>query len=310
MAALRKLQVQKLAQRVLPGGHGRKRGEAQTHLLQAGVLRARRGARERLRRAWLNPLVPARKAEDLARELRPARLSFARHVKRAAEARALEKFAQRARDGDRARRIAPLVVDDLERRARAVRQLQHRVDEARPAKAIEPADAADAVVRAQPPNQLLARELGLPVDRPPAVCRVELRIGPRRIPREHIVGRDRDEAHPLAVARRRHIGRAARIEPVGAFGRRLAGVNRRCGRAVDHRVGPRGGKHGVNGVLVRDVRLGKIRGDDPEDAPVPRRLALQDARDRPPQHAPSACQQDGHRTASPDAFARSLRYSP
>ena len=101
-----------------------------------------------------------------------------------------EEEANHVRDDLCRRRVAALVVHDLERRALLGAKLGHRVDEARPAGTIEPRDAEYGRVGHDHVNHLLARELRRAVDSA-RTRNVSLAPRPRlarRLAREDVVG--------------------------------------------------------------------------------------------------------------------------
>ena len=107
------LALHELREGVAPVGHRGESGEAEHHLVEAGVLRTRRGAREFIGRAGGNGLRFAREPEDLQRELVPGGLAFASEVERADEIGVREDVAELTRHGGRRSRIAVLVVYDF-----------------------------------------------------------------------------------------------------------------------------------------------------------------------------------------------------
>ena len=133
--------------------------QVQDALLQRRVARARRGAREFLGRAGNDFALKPHKTEKLDRQVVPGALVFARSMDDSADVGAREEKADDVRDDFCRRRVAALVVNDLERRPLLCAKLRHRVDEARPAGAVEPCDAEDNRVGHDHVDHLLAREL-------------------------------------------------------------------------------------------------------------------------------------------------------
>ena len=85
----------------MPVRHGRESGEAEHHLVEAGILRARGRAGKFIRGAGRNGLRFTRETEDLPREFEPGGFALAGEVERADEAGFREDVAELTRHGDR-----------------------------------------------------------------------------------------------------------------------------------------------------------------------------------------------------------------
>ena len=229
--------LHELGEDIVPVRHRGEPGEAEHHLVEAGIFRTRSGTREFIGRAGGDGLRFACEAEYLLREFEPGGLAFAGEVERADEIGFREDVAELASHGGRRGRIAVLVRHDLQHRARAVGERHHRMDEARSAVPVEPGDAADHVVRAVRPNGFLARELALAVDRVAAGRPVEFVVWAAGIAVEHVVGGNRDQPHAVPMAGCGDVRRAERVQPVCKLDLALALVDRGHGGAVDHCVG-------------------------------------------------------------------------
>ena len=279
-----------LGEGVVPVGHRGKPGEAEHHLVEAGILWTRRGTREFVGGAGGNGLRFACEAEYLLCELKPCGLALAGEVERADEAGFCEDVAELARHGGRRGRVAVLVRHDFQHRARAVRQRHHRMDEARSAVPVEPGNAADHVVRTMRPNGFLARELALAVNRIAAGRPVEFVVRTVGIPIEDVVRGDGDQPHAMTVAGGRDVRGAERVQLVREFDLALALVDRGHRSAVDHGVGPIVRQKLVETRGVRDVGLGQIGDHD--------LAVLEFILDRAPEHAFSAGDEEFHCASS------------
>ena len=96
-----KLFFHELGESVAPVWHRGKPGEAEHHLVEAGILRARSGTGKFLRGAWGNCLRFPGETEDLPRKLEPGGFAFASEVERADEPRIRQDVAELARHGSR-----------------------------------------------------------------------------------------------------------------------------------------------------------------------------------------------------------------
>ena len=228
--------LHELGEGVAPIWHRGKSGEAKHHLIEAGILRTRRGTREFVCSTGGDGLILARETEYLLREVEPGGLALAGEVERADEAGLREDVAELARHGGRRGRVAVLVGDDFQHRAGAVGERHHGVDEARAAMSVEPGDAADHVVRAMRPHGFLASEFALAVNRIAAGRPVEFVVRPVGIAVEHIVRGNRNQPHAVPVTRGGDVRGAERVQLVRELDLGLAFVDRRHGRAVDHGV--------------------------------------------------------------------------
>ena len=250
--------LHELGKNVAPVGHRGKPGEAEHHLVEAGILRARSGTGKFLRGAWGNCLRFPGETEDLLCEFEPGGLALAGEVKCADEVGFREDVADLTRHGGRRGRIAVLVGDDFQHRARAVGERHHGMNEARAAMSVEPGDPANHMVRAMRPHGFLARELASPVDRVAAGRPVELVVRAVGIAVEDIVRGDGNEADAVPVACGGHVRRTECIELVRELDFTLALVNGRHGGAVDDGVGVVLRQKCIEPRVVGDVRLGEI----------------------------------------------------
>ena len=284
------LALHKLGEGFAPVGHGGKPGEAEHHLVEAGIFRTRRGTREFVGGTGGDGLILACETENLLRKLEPGGLALACEVECADELRIGEDVAELARHDGRRGRIAVLVGHDFQHRARAVGERHHRVDEARSAVSVEPGDAADHVVRAVRPHRLLACELAFAVDGVTAGRPVEFVVRAVGIAVEHVVGGDGDQAHAVTVAGSGYVRGSEGIQLVRKLNFAFAFVNGGHGGAVDHRVGLVLSQKRIESRRVGDVGFGQV-GD--YDLAV-LELVLQ----RAPEHALAAGDEELHCTSS------------
>ena len=215
-------------------------------------------------------------------------------------------------------RVAALVVDDLERRPLLGAKLGHRVNEARSAGAVEPRDAEYGRIGQDHVDHLLARELRRAVDGA-RTRNVGLAPCPRLargLAGEDVVGGDCDKPRTRRLARKRNIARTLFIELEREIPLRLAVVDLRHRRAVDHDVGRFGDCPRRERVRVKDVPLGQVRDNELVPSLVPLiahslrhsgvyralRLKLVPAAklplERAAQHPLAACYQNLHSAAS------------
>ena len=169
----------------------------------------------------------------------------------------------------------------------------HRAHEVRPVRAVQPGGPEHVAVRGKlPEHGPLPGQLGAPVGGPRAGG-VALRVGPRGVPGEHVVGGD---VHQAGAGSRAGTGEVRRAVPV--HGQRLALVGLRVvhpgpGRAVHHDIRPVLAQCRADRGPVGDVELpaaqagrlltGLLQGGEQVPAEHPTR-----AGDDPPGHGPAA----------------------
>ena len=229
--------------------------------------------------------------------------------------------AYHVRDDLRRRRVAALVVNDPERRALLCAKFRHRVDETRASRAIEPSDAENHGIGEDHLHHLLARELRRAVDGA-RTRNVGLAPCPRLargLAGEDVVGGDCDKPRTCRLARKRDIARALFVELEREISLRLAVIDLRHRRAVDHDVRRCGDCPRRERVRVKDVPLGQVGNNELVPSLVPLiahslrhsgvsralRLKLQFLLQGPAQHALSASDQYLH--PIPPAHSAPLR---
>ena len=104
----------------------------------------------------------------------------------------------------------------------------------------------------RPPRLPFARELGAPVGGS-RVRRVVLPIGPSTVAGEHVVGGHLDEFRSGTIAGGGEDPHGGGVHLAGRLLVLLGAVNRRVGRAVDHRFRTPGAHQLIDGVGIADV---------------------------------------------------------
>jgi len=111
------------------------------------------------------------------------------------------------------------------------------------------------------PHSLLASELALPIHRISACRTVEFVIRMLGVTVKDVIRGNRDKPHAVPMASRSYIRTSTRVETKGKIPLRLASVNRSHGSAMDNYIGCMIRNYGINRILIRNIRFGKIGGN-------------------------------------------------
>ena len=133
--------------------------------------------------------------------------------------------------------------------------LQHRANEIRAERAIDPGGAQNDVVFAALGDEPFADELGAAVS-PDRAGRIILPIGPSERAVEHVVGREMQKRNAEPRGGLRHMTRPFAVDPNGDGLLRFRLVDCRIGCGVDHNVRARVFESGEHGAAVLEVERG------------------------------------------------------
>ena len=180
-------------------------------------------------------------------------------MKGAGKLRTQQNFAQFPGGGERAGRIAVLVIDNFQFRfCRIFAQPHHRMNKTRSACAVQPGKPGNHMIRTQRPHQLFPGKFALPVDCVSAVRPVKFGIGMIRAAVENVIRGNGNQPDMMPMTCRRDISGTERIEPVCGFPFGFTAVHRSHGGTVNHGVRFQFGQQSVKFFRRRNIPFGQV----------------------------------------------------
>ena len=252
-------------QGILPVWHGGEIRQSKNAVIQARIGGSWGRARELFGRTGVNGACQSRLLKDFSRKAEPGRLSFTCEMHGAHEMRghqSNEVIGHRESAGG----IAALVVDNVQRVAGLSTEPEHRVDEARPPRTVEPRDPCDQMIGAMMADRSFSGQLASSVDGS-RIRFVPLVVGAIGVAREDVVRRDGDQPRSDPVSCGGNVGGAESIDGEGSILVRLTGIDCGHGRTMKNGFGSSlferaPGRRGIDQIEIFDVHECQIMGGE------------------------------------------------
>ena len=223
-------------QAFLPMGHGGKAAVLHAHAHKAGICGTLRWRHVLCACAGLDVLLDPGKGKDFPGKAVPGGLPLAGQVESAHQVGIAQDFRYGPGHGKRACGATRLVVDNAYARPAFFCQAQHGVHKAWAARAVEPGDAGNDMVRAVETYGPFSRPLALAVDIDAACRPGKFGVGPAFPVKDVVCGKGY-EAHVALLAGHGDIGRALHVHFLGKGRVAFALIDLCVGRAVQDNLG-------------------------------------------------------------------------